>query len=150
VELEVDIGVEEVVMPSVVVVREDDVDVGDWVVGAVVVEGVVGWTEVSGVDVIGWLSLLEVAIIADGVEEDIDEMLAEVRGADGLADDSVAVVATVVAAIVVCKTLRVIHAEESQKLNVNARRWLLRLFRKYRRCYKSRGSWSWWCGHRSK
>jgi hypothetical protein len=53
VELEVDIGVEEVVMPSVVVVREDDVDVGDWVVGAVVVEGVVGWTEVSGVDVIG-------------------------------------------------------------------------------------------------
>lgn len=87
-------------------------------------------------------------IIADGVEEDIDGTLAEVRGTvdegtDGLADDGVAVVATVVADIVVCTMLRVVHAEESQKLNVNARRWLLRLFRKCRRCYRSGGRWSW-------
>lgn len=50
---EADIEVEEVVMPSVVVGREDNINVGDWVVlGAVVVEGVVGSTEVSGVDVV--------------------------------------------------------------------------------------------------
>lgn len=128
-------GVSEVVLPSVVAAREDDVKVGDWVVlTAVVVEEVVGRTEVSGVVVVDRLSVLEVAIITDdGVEDDIDDALAEVRetvddGADGLADDGAAVVITVVVDIVDCMTLRAIHAEEPRKLNMNARRWLLRLF----------------------
>lgn len=140
-----DIGVEEVVVLGREVVREDDVNVDDWVVvGAVVVERVVGWTEVSGVDVEEWLPLLEAAVIADGAEEDIDEALAEVGetvddGTDGLADVGAVVEAIVVAPIVVCEALRVVHEEGPQKMSVNARRWVLRLCRKCRRCY--RRSW---------
>lgn len=125
---EVDIEVEEVDMLGVVVAREDDVDAGDWVgINSVVVERAVDWTEVSEVDVIDRLSLLEVTIIADGVEGDIGETTAAVGkavddGSDGLADDVAAAVGTVAADIVGCKTLRVIHAEEPQKLNVDARR----------------------------
>lgn len=138
-----DIGVEEVVVLSRESVREDEVSADDWVVvGSVVVEGVVGWTEVSGVDVDDWLSLLEVTFVADGAEDDIDET-AEVGGTvddgmDGVADVGAVVVATVTDAVF-CEALRVVHGEEPQKLNVNARRWLLRLFRRCRHCH--RGSW---------
>lgn len=67
-----------------------------------------------------------------GTKEAVDD------STDELAGDGTVVVATVVIVIVVWKTLRVVHAEEPQKLNVNARRWLLRMSRKCRR-YKSRG-----------
>lgn len=47
----VDIGAEEEVVLSREVVREDEVSADDWMVVGVVVVRVVGWTEVSGVDV---------------------------------------------------------------------------------------------------
>lgn len=147
VERSVDIGVEEAVVLSLTVVGEDDVNVDGWVVVEAIVEGVVGWTELSGVDVVDRSPLLDVAVITDDGEEDIDETFAEVeRIADddtvGLADVGAAGAPTVVMDMVVCEALRVVHAEEPQKLNVNARKWLLRLFRRCRRCYRSRGKWS--------
>lgn len=77
--------------------------------------------------------------VADGAEDDIDEILAEVGGAvddgtEGLANVGTVVVATVTD-IVFGKALRAVHGDGPQKLNVNARRWLLR----GRHCYRS--SW---------
>lgn len=107
-DVEADVKLEEEVMPGMVVAREEDVDVDDWMVpGAVVAEEVVGWIEVSGVDVVDRLLLLEVTIVADGVEEDTDEKLAEVIGM-GAVDDSTdrpADDGAADAVIVVCKAL---------------------------------------------
>lgn len=126
----VDVGVEEAAVLRSDSISEEDVDADDWVVEAVDVEEVVGWTELSGIDVVDGSPLLDVVIITDD-EADEDEGFVEVGGAadDGTDEPAVAgavVAAAVVSDIAVCEALRVVHTEKPQKLNVDVRRWLLR------------------------